>query len=68
MSYLISYDLNAPGKNYDQLYDAIKSLGGWWHHLDSTWIVTHAGPATAIRDKGMSGIHLAIPVFSKGYR
>lgn len=51
MSYLISYDLNAPGKNYDQLYDAIKSLGGWWHHLDSTWIVTHAGPATAIRDK-----------------
>lgn len=53
MSYLISYDLNAPGKNYDRLYDAIKSLGGWWHHLDSTWIVTHPGPATAIRDKLM---------------
>lgn len=50
MSYLISYDLNAPGKNYTELYEAIKRLGGWWHHLDSTWIVTHPGSAEVIRD------------------
>lgn len=50
MSYLISYDLNAPGKNYDKLYEAIKSLGGWWHHLDSVWITTHPGPAADIRN------------------
>lgn len=50
MSYLISYDLNAPGKNYTELYDAIKGLGRWWHHLDSTWIVIHPGPAETIRD------------------
>lgn len=49
--YLISYDLNAPGKNYASLHAAIKELGAWWHFLDSTWIVSHPGPATAIRDR-----------------
>ena len=47
---MVSYDLNAPGKNYEALYEAIKSLGAWWHHLDSTWIVKHDGPAGQIRD------------------
>ena len=45
MSYLISYDLNSPGKNYAQLYAAIQKLGSWWHCLDSTWIVAHPGPS-----------------------
>ena len=36
---LIAYDLNAPGQNYDDLIKAIKGLGAWWHHLDSTWLV-----------------------------
>lgn len=50
-AYLISYDLNSPGQDYPSLIDAIKELSGtWWHHLDSTWIIRHAGPATAIRD------------------
>jgi hypothetical protein len=40
---LIGYDLNRPGQRYGELYDRIKSLGtSWWHHLDSTWIVTNA--------------------------
>ena len=34
MSYLISYDLNSPGKNYAQLYAAIQKLGSWWHCLE----------------------------------
>ncbi|MEK4142133.1 hypothetical protein NST48_14350 [Paenibacillus sp. FSL M7-0547] len=39
--YLISYDLNKAGKNYDGVYQAIKdsSTGVWWHYLDSTWII-----------------------------
>lgn len=50
-TYLIGYDLNRPHKDYPELIEAIKALGGtWWHHLDSTWIIKHAGPATAIRD------------------
>ncbi|WP_209021761.1 hypothetical protein [Nocardioides sp. 503] len=34
---LITYDLNTPGQGYTALHDEIKSLGAWWHHLDSTW-------------------------------
>lgn len=37
--YLITYDLKNKSRNYDDLYIAIKSLGAWWHYLDSTWIV-----------------------------
>ena len=36
---LITYDLNKPGQDYKSLFEAIKALGAWWHHLDSTWIV-----------------------------
>ena len=36
---LISYDLNRPGQKYDELFEEIKSLGSWWHCLDSTWLV-----------------------------
>lgn len=39
MILLITYDLNKPGKDYPDLYEAIKNLGAWWHHLDSTWLV-----------------------------
>lgn len=37
--YLITYDLNRPGQQYEALYEAIKSFGAWWHYLDSTWLV-----------------------------
>lgn len=38
--YLITYDLkNKNIRNYENLYIAIKSLGTWWHYLDSTWII-----------------------------
>jgi len=37
--YLITYDLKNKSRNYDSLYLAIKSLGPWWHYLESTWIV-----------------------------
>ncbi len=50
MVYLISYDLNKPGQNYDDLYEAIKELGIWWHYLDSTWLVKADLNATQIRD------------------
>lgn len=37
--YLISYDLRAPGRNYDDLYEVLKSAPSWWHHLESTWVI-----------------------------
>jgi len=39
MVYLITYDLNKTGQDYNSLYEAIKKLGSWWHGLDSNWLI-----------------------------
>ncbi len=39
MVYLITYDLNTEGKDYNALYDKIKSLGEWFHPLESVWFL-----------------------------
>lgn len=41
MTYLVSYDLNRPGQNYDDLYEAIKnaSTGVWCKPLSSVYII-----------------------------
>lgn len=49
-TYLIGYDLNRPGQNYTELFDAIKGYPKWWHYLDSTWIIKTNWTATQIRD------------------
>lgn len=36
---LVSYDLNTPGKDYENLIDKLKSYGTYWHHLDSFWLI-----------------------------
>lgn len=48
---LIAYDLNTPGQNYEDLIAAIKGLGAWWHHLDSTWLVRTSKTTTEVRDE-----------------
>lgn len=40
MILLVSYDLKVPGKDYAKLYEVLKSASGWWHHLESTWILS----------------------------
>ena len=40
--FAIIYDLRQPGRNYDELYDAIKdtaSEGNWQHPMESFWVV-----------------------------
>ena len=40
MIYLISYDLiKSAERDYTPVYEAIKSIGPWWHYLESSWIV-----------------------------
>lgn len=39
MVLLIGYDLKKPIQNYEGLFEAIKSYGNWWHHLDSAWFI-----------------------------
>jgi hypothetical protein len=51
-TYLIGYDLNKSGKNYDGLIDKIKEIPTlWWHHLDSTWIIKTDQSAVQVRDQ-----------------
>lgn len=39
-TYLIGYDLNKPEADYPKLIEAIKEIAnGYWHHLDSTWLI-----------------------------
>jgi len=50
MRYTVSYDLNAPGKDYKGLTDALKTLGAS-KLLYSEWILRHRNSSsTLIRD------------------
>lgn len=40
--FMVSYDLNKPGKDYSSLYEELKKKGAWWHYLDSTWLIDTA--------------------------
>jgi hypothetical protein len=51
MIYAISYDLKQPGRNYDDLYDAIKSANGWAHAMDSLWFISTSESVNAWSDK-----------------
>ncbi len=40
--FAIIYDLRQPGRNYNELYDAIKEMAGegnWQHPMESFWVV-----------------------------
>ena len=51
MTYLITYDLISPGQNYSELYEAIKAASnGWWHCLESNWIIKSDKTARQILD------------------
>jgi hypothetical protein len=41
-TYFISYDLNAKGQDYEALFAAIKSLGGWAKVQKSFWYLKSA--------------------------
>ena len=47
--YQINYDLRKQ-RNYDALYQKIKSYGTWCHALESCWIVVSNKTAVEIRD------------------
>ena len=50
MVYMISYDLNKPGQNYEDLYQKIKdaSTGVWCHPMDSTWLIQSTVSAESV--------------------
>lgn len=47
----IDYDLQEPGQDYDDISDAISSLGDYTHILGSSWLVDVSGmKAKEVRD------------------
>lgn len=49
-SYIITYDLCAPGRNYESLYAAIKSYGTWGKLTESAWVIVSVHNSVEIRD------------------
>ena len=50
-TYLITYDLRAPGRDYPNLFEGIKKLAnGWAHPLESVWLVRSGLTQSSIRD------------------
>lgn len=51
MIYIISYDLNKSGQDYNRLYNAIKSCStSWCHYLDSTWLIDSSYSTSTIQE------------------
>ncbi|OYW51155.1 MAG: hypothetical protein B7Y36_18940 [Novosphingobium sp. 28-62-57] len=46
----VSYDLRSPGRNYEALYKALRSVP-FAHILESVWLIEAVGPASRIRDE-----------------
>lgn len=68
-TYIISYDLKSPGKDYEELIGALKSYETWWHHLGSTWCVVTTKTAAEVRNhlkKYLDGNDMLLVVKSGG--
>lgn len=55
-SYIIIYDLRAPGRNYENLYKAIRDYGTWGKISESAWAIVSLQNSVAIRDNLMKFI------------
>ncbi|MXX52655.1 MAG: CRISPR-associated protein Cas2 [Chloroflexi bacterium] len=49
-TYIVTYDLSAPGRNYDDLYKRIKAYGTWAQITESSWAIVTDKTATSVRD------------------
>lgn len=48
-TYVISYDLCKPGRDYQRLYDYLKSYA-YAHVVESTWVISTYKTAAQVRD------------------
>ncbi len=49
-TYLISYDLRAPGKNYTDLHNHLKNYSDWAKPLESVWLIRSNSKPSEVRD------------------
>ena len=62
-SKIITYDLRAPGRKYDDLYVAIKSYENYAKITESTWIIKTEQTCVQVRDKLKTAIDLNDALF-----
>ena len=48
--FIVSYDLRAPGRNYDALYVSLKSFPAWAQISESTWAIHSESNSEGIRE------------------
>lgn len=48
--YIVSYDLRNPGRNYEDLYEHLKSYRKWAKLTESTWAIVTENSAVEVRD------------------
>lgn len=49
--YSVSYDLNNPGQKYEKIHEVLKSFNGYYHIMDSTWLISTSFSAAQVCDK-----------------
>ena len=49
-TYIVTYDLSTPARNYSQLYERIKSYGTWAQITESSYAVVSGESAVAVRE------------------
>lgn len=47
-AYIVSYDLNKQGQNYDCIVKKLRAYGTHWHMQKSVWIIVSDHDASAI--------------------
>lgn len=48
--YIVSYDLRNPGRNYEDLYERLKSYRKWAKLTESTWAIVTENSVVEVRD------------------
>ncbi|GAA2575501.1 hypothetical protein [Microbacterium binotii] len=48
--FVVTYDLSAPGRNYNDLIDHLKSYGTYSRPVESTWLISTSMNAGQVRD------------------
>ncbi len=48
--YIVSYDLRQPGRNYNALYEALRTYSQWARVNESVWAIVTSSSAVQIRD------------------
>ena len=49
--YLVAYDFPGSSDKYSALFDELKRSPGWWHYIDSVWLLSTDESADEIYDR-----------------